>query len=563
MATLEQLESALVKADQAGNVDDARAFAAEIRRLREQSQAAPAAPKAPAAKDPTEGMSGSERFWAGAGKAVHDTGLGLGQVAMGRGLSGAQFIKPLLDRINPQASEQAFTALSQPMRDLNSAVAKSRVTDAPLADTAGGTAGSVAGNIAMLAIPGGAAGKAPTLGARLGLNAALGAASGAMAPVTEDESRTQNAVVGGALGLGGSAVGEGLGALASRARSAIDPVKQQAVQLAQRSGIPLHISQLSDSIPVKTMASMAKYLPFSGAGKAAANQQQAFNRAVGQTFGADSGKLTDEVMKQARQSLSRQYEEIYARNEVPLTPDALGKLASVETDVAGRLTQDEAAVIRKQLDRILGEVNESGALTGQKYQALRSKIMLAEGGDRIGSAVKEVRKALDDIAEKAVGSEDAAKLKQLRSQWANMRTTEDLLKQVAGANGDVSPARLWAAVRNGSTGEMRDLARLGQTVLKDPIPDSGTAGRLLSLGALGTGSVTGALPGIAGLIGAGATVGRALNSPTLARLVANRTPGTGLAALARGVPMAALAGVPVAVSADAVETKPRKRLDNR
>ena len=41
MATLDQLSSALVKADAAGNVDDARAFASEIRRM--QTETAPQA----------------------------------------------------------------------------------------------------------------------------------------------------------------------------------------------------------------------------------------------------------------------------------------------------------------------------------------------------------------------------------------------------------------------------------------------------------------------------------------------------------------------------------------
>ena len=37
MATLDQLNSALVKADAAGNVDDAKAFASEIRRMRSET----------------------------------------------------------------------------------------------------------------------------------------------------------------------------------------------------------------------------------------------------------------------------------------------------------------------------------------------------------------------------------------------------------------------------------------------------------------------------------------------------------------------------------------------
>lgn len=41
MATLEELETALIKADAAGNTEDARVFAREIRRLRAQSQTSP------------------------------------------------------------------------------------------------------------------------------------------------------------------------------------------------------------------------------------------------------------------------------------------------------------------------------------------------------------------------------------------------------------------------------------------------------------------------------------------------------------------------------------------
>src|SRR3546814_19398684 len=76
-------------------------------------------------------------------------------------------------------------------------------------------------------------------------------------------------------------------------------------------GIPLHASQVSQSLPVKVAASAGKYLPFSGYGKAAGRQQEGINRAVAKTFGADAPRLTDEVMKRARQELSRPFETIY------------------------------------------------------------------------------------------------------------------------------------------------------------------------------------------------------------------------------------------------------------
>jgi hypothetical protein len=41
MATLDQLNAALIKADAAGNVDDAKVFAAEIRRMRSETSTTP------------------------------------------------------------------------------------------------------------------------------------------------------------------------------------------------------------------------------------------------------------------------------------------------------------------------------------------------------------------------------------------------------------------------------------------------------------------------------------------------------------------------------------------
>ena len=68
--------------------------------------------------------------------------------------------------------------------------------------------------------------------------------------------------------------------------------------MAERAGIPLHLSQVSPSRFLKGAQAVTSHLPFTGAGKAAQNQQQAFNRALGRSFGVDNAKeLTDDVMQ--------------------------------------------------------------------------------------------------------------------------------------------------------------------------------------------------------------------------------------------------------------------------
>lgn len=411
------------------------------------------------------------------------------------------------------------------------------------------TAGKIAGDVGLLAIPGGAAARLPTMAGRIGANAALGGGYAALAPVLDDESRLENAAIGGAAGAAGGALQAGLGAVAGRAKAAVDPIRQRALEVMRQQGIPLHLSQLSESLPIKTMASVAKYLPFSGAGNAAKTQQQAFNRAVGKTFGADVPQFTDEALTTARKGMSGKFQEIYDRNNIPLDEAAAGRLSARQAEATEPLLREEAAVVERYAQKIRDEVQD-GQITGPIYQRLRTNLQEAErrANPGVANAIKSLRGELDEIAAESVGEADAAALKALRSQWANFRTTEGVLKQVAGAGGDVRPSALWPAIRKGSTKEMRDLARAGQVVLKDPIPDSGTSGRLIAGSLLSGGGIAGglgALPAIGGLLAGGATVGRALNSGLLANALSKLPQGAGLLALGRAAPVGAVVAAPV------------------
>ncbi|MFP7721414.1 hypothetical protein [Lysobacter sp. A3-1-A15] len=470
----------------------------------------------------TDGQSFGQNMAAGFGKAFSDSGLGFQQL----GLSAADYFA----RSNPALVGQGGReAIAQRMQATQQEIDQRRVRDADLMNTSGGTLGVIAGHVGQMAVPGGAVARAvgtKGVGALAG-NVAMGAGFSATQPVATGESRVQNAAVGGLAGGAAHGAVAGLSALGRRAANAVAPEVRQLAGRAQQMGIPLHASQVSQSLPVKVAASAGKYLPFSGYQRAAHRQQEGFNRAVGRTFGADAPRLSDDVMTKARRGLSGQFEEIYNRNAVPLTERAARKLLSIETEASRRLTNDQAQVLRNQMDDILSNA-DGGVLSGQKYQAVRTKLRKAEGNDKLGLAVRELRMALDDIASESVGPQDAATLKALRSGWANMRTTEKALQQVAGAGGDIRPASLWPLVRNGSTQEMRELARMGQTLLKDPIADSGTAQRSLIYNLLmGGGSL--ANPSLAPMIlqaaAGGATLGRAANSNTLAKLLTRESRG--------------------------------------
>lgn len=511
--------------------------------------------------DPTRGMGTLDRLRAGFGKAFVDTAEGIGQgvaetVQRTTGMAHAGLRGLGLDGAAGVVAQHVGLPAYQAMQQADANVAARRDRDAQLMDTGAGMVGNVAGQVAQAAIPVGGAARGATIGAKLGNAAAHGAMYAGAQPVVGNESRLANAGTGAVLSVGGQGLASGLGRVASSAANRLGEPVRQSIELARRAGIPLHVSQVTDSLPIKAAAAAAKWLPFSGAGGAAAKQQQAFNAAVGRSFGADATTLTDDVMKGARQKIGRVFEDVYNRNDVPLAPADLRKLVALETNAAKNLTNDEAQVLRNQLDRILDNA-DNGVLTGKKYQAVRTAMQAAErDGGKVSSAVKALRKELDDIAAKAVGPEDAARLAKSRGQWANMRTVEDSLKQVGGAAGNVRPSSLWPLIRNGSTKEMRELARIGQVVLKDGLGDTGTAQRSFWMNALtgGGGAAIGSGAVASGLLlpllkgaAVGAAAGRTLNSNAASKALQAGRPTGALARMVQGatpyLPIAAPATV--------------------
>lgn len=226
MATLAQLEDGLRKADAAGNADDARAFAAEIRRLR---QGAPdfsavtggarvAQPETSA--DPTEGMSTGEKFAAGFGRSFAELGRGLKQnatdaaIGLGSAFAGAPEFRAAFQ-------QQVAPIQQQQQNEINDA----RALDAPLLNTGAGSAGNITGVISQILGPGIAlrstrAGAA-FLPTTITGNAAQGAVLGGLQPTVTGESQLANAALGGAAGGAGAALFRGLGAGVGAVRNAM------------------------------------------------------------------------------------------------------------------------------------------------------------------------------------------------------------------------------------------------------------------------------------------------------------------------------------------------------
>lgn len=493
----------------------------------------------PVAPDPTEGMSTTDKFLAGMGKAFVDTGRGVQQI-------GADVGSLLPDAMGGSYFAGKADQLKQEQADVTQ-------RDAPLMQTGAGAIGNVAGQAAQMAVPIGGLGvlgkAAPFVRAAI----TSGAVAGAQ-PVTGDESRLENTAIGAGAGAAGQGIASGLSKLAQASAPALSDATQKGIQLLHDAGVPLHFSQLTDSKFAKTAASAANYLPFSGGSKAAAAQQAGFNRAVGKTIGVDSTSLSPEVIKKASTAIGNQYNNLFSRAKVMISTDDVGRLVDIAKQAATDLPPEQAKVVQNQISKFINAAgNNDGAIPGRLYQNIRATLMPMEKNQPTGYLVGQVRKAMQDAAENSMGPEDAKLLADLNGKYRNLKIVQKALTRTDGADDNVNPARLWSLVNGkyGSTDEMRALAQAGQLVLKNPIPDSGTAARNVVYGMMGLGGPAmgvmnpSMLAPAAGAVATGATLGRALNSQAAARYLPGVTSRTlnKLALLARPAPIIAPAVV--------------------
>lgn len=156
------------------------------------------------ALDPTLGMSTTDRFLAGAGKAFVDLGRGVGQ--FGAGI--ADIVSPRQQDLSSLVTGKRVPSRVEEMRN---EVAQSRQRDAALMNTTPGMLGNVTGNVAALLPTALLPGANTITGA-----ATIGALTGLAQPSTSTNETATNTVLGGiaapaAIGLvrGGQALYEG------------------------------------------------------------------------------------------------------------------------------------------------------------------------------------------------------------------------------------------------------------------------------------------------------------------------------------------------------------------
>lgn len=467
--------------------------------------------------DPTAGMGAGERFAAGAGKAVADIWRGAKQIA--------------------GTESQAE-------------VDEAKRRDAPLMRTGAGAAGNIAGGAALFA---------PTAfvpGANTYTGAALaGAAMGALQPTAEGESRLANTAFGAGAGTAGQAAGNLIGRAIRPVASRLSPEQQALASAAQREGIPLTAGQATGSRPLQITESVLENLPLTSGPQLAGReaQQRAFTAAALRRAGIGGDSAGAGALLGQKQALGGTLGDIAERNAIDFNAGLTDRLAAIVDDAAQHLPPDAAAKVSGMVDKVLSQVDRQGVMSGTNYQGWREPLRsLASKGDETGRYFSQIRGALDDAFKAQLQGGEAEAFGQASRQYANLKT---IMGAMGGAGnlpaaGQIAPAQLGAALarsvgREGRAlgrGDLNEIARIGQTFVREQVPNSGTAQRqmiqalLTSAGGAGAGGGTALAMGrdpVEGMaVGAGIGAG-ALVAPRVAQALMNSPAGQ--AYLTRGL----------------------------
>lgn len=347
---------------------------------------------------------------------------------------------------------------------------------------------------------------------------------------------TDNPYLGIAASMAVPAAASAAGRVITPIRSQLDPQRQRLAQALMDEGVDLTAGQRTGSRALQGIESVFPNLPFTGraAAEQAGNQQRQFNRAVLARAGIDADNASPEVIDQAFTRLGGEFTRLSNGTTLDLGDDFQRALGEVVARYSRKLPSQTREVFQNYVDDIAGL---NGQMPGTTYQVTRSDLTkqakaAANSDPTFSEALRGLRNALDDAAERSIAPENRGAWQNARRQYANLKTISKAATGggQAGAAGDIAPAQLYSATKQGAgtdqfargRGDMNQLARAGQAFLRPSIPNSGTAERTFWQNMM-TGSAPGATAGalMGGAPGAAVGAVASLAGPRIAQMAYN------------------------------------------
>jgi hypothetical protein len=395
----------------------------------------------PLTADPTDGMSGVDKFRAGMGKAMTDVVRGAGQL------------------VGAVSRED---------------VAESRKRDAALMDTGAGVAGNLAGSVALLAPTAMIPGANTVTGAGV-----IGATAGLLQPSTSTKETLANIAAGGAGGSAGQAVANKVpGMLASRlnkaqAIQAGNVQKFGAAQAGAKEGYVVPPADLEPGALSEAVSGLSGKIKT--AQVASQRNQQVTNKLARRELGVQPGQdLTDSTLQALRNQASQQgYAPI--RNAGTVQTDqqfiqALDGIAATQQGAARSFPGLGENGVAEMVAKLKQPAFDAGdAIDATKVLREAADKAYRQGDKTLGKASKAAADAIEAQLERhlqAAGNPDA--LKAFRDARTLIAKTYTVQKGLNPQTGDVAANKLAEQLAKGKplSGDLKTIAEFAQAFPK-------------------------------------------------------------------------------------------------
>jgi hypothetical protein len=509
MADLAQLESALVKADAAGDAEGARILAAEIRKMRSSR------PSVGSSGSWTEGPTDDQKLQASVParmvqgvRDVIDAGAqGITKVlpegvvsAVNRGTAAVNkmpLIGPVTEALGmtpatPQQIDEGIRGNEQQYQQARKATGNDGIDFARLG-----------GNLAVTAPAAAALPVAPTLLGKTGIGAASGAGFGLTQPVVENQDnffseKAKQAGVGALAGGVAAPIGAGVARV-------VQPNTRPQVKALMAEGITPTPGQILGGA-LQKFEDKATSIPIVGDAIASAQKKgiNEFNRAMySRALDPIGGQVPQQVGREGvasvKQQLGQAYDDLLPKMGFAADEQFTAQMANLDRmakNLPKREAREFSRIIKEEVtDRLTG----SGLGSGETLKTIESQLGKEIGRfskspdayqQKLSEALREAQSTFREAVKRA-NPQFSKELKNIDKGYANYARIRDAASRQGSAEGVVTPAQLAAAVRAGdktagkggyATGGafMQDLSDAGKDVLASKYPNSGTAGRLMA-----------------------------------------------------------------------------------
>lgn len=391
--------------------------------------------------DPTEGMSGLDKFLAGTGKAFTDIVRGTGQLV------------GLTNQANIQESQRL---------------------DAPLMNTGAGMAGNVAGNIAAFGPTAFIPGVNTVTGAGL-----LGAGIGLTQPVAEGDvitGKAKNAALGATLSagtqLGLNKVTQSFANKADELAKAklANASKDAAAKAAREAGYVLPPSQANPTAVNNVLESASGQVQT--AKHAASRNQDLTNTLIKRSLGASDDVPAAEAISAAQQKAGAAYEAVRALGTINADDkfmDAVSEATKAYEKTSKAFKSSKNPSIEALMDDMLKDSFDADTVVDMVRQLRRESgaNFRASDGKMVDLArvQKKLATALEDLIERNI--DDPSIMQAFREGRTLYAQTIAADKALNHATGDFAASKFGDAVKKGKplTG---DMAVVGETAAAFP-----------------------------------------------------------------------------------------------